>query len=309
MANNPKFCAMMSRTTSIVLEVFPLGRLGFTILLFLSLRTDSTTSGSSIQYLDNTPTDRPEPTPSFLYSEADLTIQEGHHAFFNCKIQHLRNKTVSWIRKSDGHILFIGDIKFVDDKRFDLLPSSGYGDWTLRIQFVAAEDHGNYECQISTSPKLSKIFHLNVVVPSVKIQGDKEIYIESGSSVALRCVISNWLIKPKVVFWYRDGVRLLDGFNGVTTNDEDLVIGGSATIVSHLSLAQADPRLHSGKYQCAPEGIKPTEIKLYVIKDQNIAAMQREVNTSPSQTRLSTFILALHSLVLLVWTVMSSTWD
>lgn len=45
------------------------------------------------------------------------------------------------------------------------------------------------------------------------------------------------------------------------------------------------------------------------ISDQNIAAMQREVNTSPSQTRLSAFILALHSLVLLVWTVMSSTWD
>jgi hypothetical protein len=78
----------------------------------------------------------------------------------SCSLDSLQ---VSWIRKSDGHILFIGDIKFVDDKRFDLLPSSGYGDWTLRIQFVAAEDDGNYECQISTSPKLSKIFHLSVV--------------------------------------------------------------------------------------------------------------------------------------------------
>ena len=28
---------------------------------------------------------------------------------------------VSWIRKSDGYILYIGEIKFVDDERFELI--------------------------------------------------------------------------------------------------------------------------------------------------------------------------------------------
>ena len=28
---------------------------------------------------------------------------------------------VSWIRKRDGYMLYIGDIKFVDDERFELI--------------------------------------------------------------------------------------------------------------------------------------------------------------------------------------------
>lgn len=51
------------------------------------------------------------------------------------------------------------------------------------------------------------IFRL--AVPVVKIHGDREMYVERGSSVSLRCVISNWLQRPNVVFWLRDGVRLV----------------------------------------------------------------------------------------------------
>ena len=72
---------------------------------------------------------------------------------------------VVWVRNSDSHILFIGDAKFVEDSRFSILHSSsaGVGYWTMRIQFATKEDKGDYECQISTSPKLSKIFKLNVI--------------------------------------------------------------------------------------------------------------------------------------------------
>ena len=42
-----------------------------------------------------------------------------------------------------------------------------------------------------------------VPVPTVRIDGgDPEMYVESGSSVVLRCHISNWLQKPQIVFWY-----------------------------------------------------------------------------------------------------------
>ena len=44
---------------------------------------------------------------------------------------------------------------------------------------------------------------LLVAVPTVRIDGgDPEMYVESGSSVVLRCHISNWLQKPQIVFWY-----------------------------------------------------------------------------------------------------------
>ena len=37
----------------------------------------------------------PRPRPSFLHTDSDLTVQEGQHAFLNCKIRNLYNETVS----------------------------------------------------------------------------------------------------------------------------------------------------------------------------------------------------------------------
>ena len=91
------------------------------------------------------------------------------------------------MRGKDSHILYIGDVRFVDDARFELLRersknighgldrvnnggnldgrphSLAKGDWTLKVRFVEAEDEGDFECQLSTSPKLSKTFRINVV--------------------------------------------------------------------------------------------------------------------------------------------------
>ena len=60
-------------------------------------------------------------------------------------------------------MLYIGSVKFVDDDRFELLPGNGYRDWTLRFRLIQESDAGKYECQISTSPKLSQTFTLSVV--------------------------------------------------------------------------------------------------------------------------------------------------
>ena len=38
----------------------------------------------------------PRPKPSFLHTDSDLTVQEGQHAFLNCKIRNIYNETVSW---------------------------------------------------------------------------------------------------------------------------------------------------------------------------------------------------------------------
>lgn len=89
---------------------------------------------------------------------------------------------MSWVRGKDSHILYIGDVRFVDDSRFELLRGRNRsdrvrfgmedngsrrsyfpGDWTLKVRFVQAEDEGDFECQLSTSPKLSKTFRINVV--------------------------------------------------------------------------------------------------------------------------------------------------
>ena len=181
-------------------------------------------------------------------------------------------------------MLYIGTTKFVDDDRFDLLPgnenqadfstSKGGVDVTLRLRRVKDIDQGNFECQISTEPKLSKIFTLNVIgeynmnslnilsklfirklislqgfcnlishisVPNVKIIGDPEMHVEAGSSVALRCIVTHAMLRPKFVFWYRDRHGLSNSRSSyakdsITITDNinekyDLTVGGDDDIV------------------------------------------------------------------------------
>ena len=52
------------------------------------------------------------------------------------------------------------------------------------------------------------LFHCVIPVPNVKIIGDPEMHVEAGSSVALRCIVTNAMLRPKFVFWYRDKVGL-----------------------------------------------------------------------------------------------------
>lgn len=40
---------------------------------------------------------------------------------------------------------------------------SSLTDWVLQIKFVQPRDAGIYECQVSTEPRISENFHLNVV--------------------------------------------------------------------------------------------------------------------------------------------------
>ena len=37
----------------------------------------------------------------------------------------------------------------------------------FQVRYAQARDAGNYECQVSTVPKISKFFHLKVIIPKV----------------------------------------------------------------------------------------------------------------------------------------------
>ena len=47
------------------------------------------------------------------------------------------------------------------------------------------------------------------------------MHVETGSSIALKCLVSKGLHRPKFVFWYRDKVRLVNSYSdGVTIKGE-----------------------------------------------------------------------------------------
>ena len=57
----------------------------------------------------------------------------------------------------------MGLFTYTTDGRFTALHSESSDDWTLRIASAQVSDSGSYECQVSTEPKISKAFELQVV--------------------------------------------------------------------------------------------------------------------------------------------------
>ncbi|TRY67244.1 hypothetical protein TCAL_07661 [Tigriopus californicus] len=182
--------------------------------------------------------------------------------------------TISGIKpNTDSHILYIGRDRFVHENRYELILAR-HGSWTLKLKYVSARDAGRFECQVSTVPKISQTYALKVVVPSVKILGDREVHVKSGTSVSLRCLISNVLEEPSYVFWYKEDKRLLSADDGNITITTKRIIGDGAA-VSSLTIEHPDPT-HSGIYSCRPANLERAFVSLHVIQDEKPAAMQHE---------------------------------
>ncbi|EZA62242.1 hypothetical protein X777_00610 [Ooceraea biroi] len=70
---------------------------------------------------------------------------------------------VSWMRKRDMHILSAGISMYTSDLRFQVIHPDKSENWTLQIKSPQERDSGVYECQVSTEPKMSLNYSLNVI--------------------------------------------------------------------------------------------------------------------------------------------------
>ncbi|ALC43263.1 dpr6 [Drosophila busckii] len=93
----------------------------------------------------------------------NVTALMGKSAYLSCRVRNLANKTVSWIRHRDIHILTVGSYTYTSDQRFQATHHQDTDDWTLQIKWAQKRDAGMYECQISTQPVRSYFVRLNVV--------------------------------------------------------------------------------------------------------------------------------------------------
>uniref|UniRef100_A0A182PJK1 Ig-like domain-containing protein n=1 Tax=Anopheles epiroticus TaxID=199890 RepID=A0A182PJK1_9DIPT len=93
----------------------------------------------------------------------NVTGLVGKSAYLSCRVKNLGNKTVSWIRHRDIHILTVGSYTYTSDQRFQATHHKDVDDWTLQIKWAQKRDAGVYECQISTQPVRSYFVTLSVV--------------------------------------------------------------------------------------------------------------------------------------------------
>ncbi|XP_046807009.1 uncharacterized protein LOC111675084 isoform X1 [Lucilia cuprina] len=93
----------------------------------------------------------------------NITSLVGKSAYLGCRVKHLGNKTVAWIRNRDLHILTVGTYTYTTDQRFQTSYHRDIDEWTLQIKWAQQRDAGVYECQISTQPVRSFSVNLNIV--------------------------------------------------------------------------------------------------------------------------------------------------
>ncbi|CAG5100263.1 Similar to zig-8: Zwei Ig domain protein zig-8 (Caenorhabditis elegans) [Cotesia congregata] len=225
------------------------------------------------------------------HSLRNYTAQLGTNAFLPCKVRQLGNKSVSWIRRRDAHILSVDRTMFIADERFQTIYADGSDTWTLQIKYVQPRDEGEYECQISTEQKMSHVIYLSVIVPKIEIMGDQERHVKTGSTVTLRCVIKQSVEPPSYVFWYHGENRVLEDPRGkwsINTadkekekdKDKDKVVGFESILTIH------DAGLEdSGNYTCSPSQLDKASIHLHVLNGEHPAAIQRGISAALGGSR------------------------
>ncbi|KAL5244131.1 hypothetical protein ACI65C_011541 [Semiaphis heraclei] len=201
----------------------------------------------------------------------NVTALEGKSAYLTCKVKNLDNKTVSWIRHRDIHILTVGAYTYTSDQRFQAIHHRSHSDqWTLHIKWAQKRDAGIYECQVSTQPVRSIFVTLNVVVPSASISGGPDIHVNEGSTINLTCIVKFSPEPPSYIFWYHyDEVISYDSVRGgvsVVTEKGDVT-------VSYL-LIQDAVQADSGKYTCNPSNADLSSVVVHVLNGESPAAMQ-----------------------------------
>lgn len=200
----------------------------------------------------------------------NVTALVGKSAYLSCRVRNLGNKTVSWIRHRDIHILTVGSYTYTSDQRFQANHHAETDEWTLQIKWAQKRDAGIYECQISTQPVRSYFVNLNVVVPTAAILGGPDIHVDKGSTINLTCSIRFSPEPPGYIFWYHhdDVISYDSSRGGVTVITEKGDVSTSVLLIQHAEISD------SGKYSCSPSNADVASVRVYVLNGERPAAMQ-----------------------------------
>ncbi|XP_052854854.1 zwei Ig domain protein zig-8 [Drosophila gunungcola] len=207
-------------------------------------------------------------------------------AILRCRVKNKGNRTVSWMRKRDLHILTTNIYTYTGDQRFSVLHPPSSEDWDLKIDYAQPRDSGVYECQVNTEPKINLAIVLEITADNdlrdvktekrfydskaarAKILGSTEIHVKRDSTIALACSVN---IHASSVIWYH-GSSIVDFDSlrgGISLETEKTDVGTT----SRLMLTRASLR-DSGNYTCVPNGAIPASVRVHVLTGEQPAAMQ-----------------------------------
>ncbi|XP_017056799.1 uncharacterized protein LOC108098416 [Drosophila ficusphila] len=219
-------------------------------------------------------------------SPRNVTAVVDEVAILRCRVKNKGNRTVSWMRKRDLHILTTNIYTYTGDQRFSVIHPPSSEDWDLKIDYAQPRDSGVYECQVNTDPKINLAIVLEITADNdfrdlkpenrfydskaarAKILGSTEIHVKRDSTIALACSVNT---HASSVIWYH-GSSIIDFDSlrgGISLETEKTDIGTT----SRLMLTRASLR-DSGNYTCVPNGAVPASVRVHVLTGEQPAAMQ-----------------------------------
>ncbi|XP_076620507.1 netrin receptor DCC [Colletes latitarsis] len=256
----------------------------------------------AVQRLDDEKLDKAEQrshrgtkrTYFFKDTSQKVTAIVGQTVVLLCRVRNLGNRTVSWIRKRDLHILTSKSVTYTSDARFTIVGNPENDDWNLRIDYVQPRDAGIYECQVNTEPKIYRAVALKVLDVQAKITGPDEVYVKKGSTISLTCIVDIQDIPPNNVTWYHAGAVIdFDGpRGGVSLETEKGKNGTTSKLLITRALLN-----DSGNYTCVSSKIASASVMIHVLNGEHPAAMQHGGTGNVNRRAI------LFSLVLLVDTI------
>ncbi|XP_077287197.1 zwei Ig domain protein zig-8-like [Arctopsyche grandis] len=228
---------------------------------------------------DQTTTTVEEILPFFEepYNMTNVTTQLGQNVYLHCRVNDLRDKTVSWVkRKGESlHLITAGHMTYSNEARYSL-DYQPPNDWRLLIRYANERDDGLYECQVSSYPPLVFYVYLSVVVPRVEIVDNRGVLIhdkfyKQGSTIELICVISR-VPQPSGYVQWKHGIRTL---NYDTTRGGISVKSEMKPEGAHSKLYIANANKHdSGNYTCSLDEAAMTTVFVHVLNGEHADAMQ-----------------------------------
>ncbi|XP_042218864.1 zwei Ig domain protein zig-8-like [Homarus americanus] len=217
------------------------------------------------------PWDRPVFDPS---PPQNVTALKGDIAYLHCIVHNRGNKTVSWIRVSDLHILTVAQYTYTADDRFEVIhsPDSNSQSWILKINSVQPRDSGRYECQVNTHPTDPITFpvYLSVFVPTARILGTAERYVDSGSTINLTCMINFNPESPTEIFWYHNNKVI----NYDNRDSRVSVITDRGSVTKTVLLIHDAHDAATGTYTCVPSLSATASVRIHILNGETPAAMQ-----------------------------------
>jgi len=263
--------------------------------------------------------EQPQPKTYFENAPQNVFASAGQNVLLPCRVRHLNDKVVSWIRIRDLHVLSFGQYLFTNDARFGIQhPLRDSAIWNLQIKDVSHKDMGSYECQVNTEPKNKFLVNLTVFESDVMIGDMGEANVDDGQeseandqhqstqsktsnyeplerrmtpggSITFTCRIGLMDQGGQSIQWYHDDkmISIMDRRGSLSVETDRT----SNFFASRLTLASVT-RSDSGKYTCKSGNKNSTTFILHVVSPANELASKDGFTSKGSCNLHSVYVLS-----------------